>query len=78
MKLLDQVTIKRPETCEDCPFSAHDADEGALCCGYLRDRYMYKQDGNVRFKRVKSPSDAYEHIRFCMFVKRDEKEWYGS
>jgi hypothetical protein len=68
MKLLDQVTIKRPETCEDCPFGA---DDGALCCGDLKDEYMHKLDGNVRFKRVKSPSDAYEHNRFCMFVEEE-------
>jgi hypothetical protein len=73
MKLLDQVTIKLPETCLDCPFSAYDSDEGALCCGHLRDSYMYKRDGIIRYRLVESPQDAYKHNKSCMFVERDEE-----
>jgi hypothetical protein len=74
MKLLNQITVMRPKTCEDCPFSAYVSDAGALCCGYLRESYMYTRDGTIRYRLVESPQDAYEHNKSCMFVERDEEE----
>jgi len=68
MKLKNTVTIDRPTSCGECPFSAIDADEGKLCCGFLRDKYMYRENGEIRFKRVESPGEALKHDCFCMFV----------
>ena len=70
MKLIDKITVKRPETCDSCPFGSDDADEGAMCCGHRRDDYMYKDSkGRNMFSRVESPQEALEHDCDCMFVE---------
>jgi len=70
MKLLDEVLIKRPETCDSCPFGSDDSDEGSLCCGHKRDYYTTKDaKGNMRFHNVESPKEAFEHECECKFVE---------
>jgi hypothetical protein len=72
MKLLDEVMVKRPETCDSCPFGSYNVDEGSLCCGCRRDTYteIYAK-GERCTSAVKSPKDALEHECECMFIKED-------
>jgi len=70
MKLLDEVLIKRPETCDSCPFGSDDSDEGYMCCGMKRDTYAEKDGkGRMLFYAVQSPAEAVEHECECMFVE---------
>ncbi len=73
MRLLETVTIKRPNDCDSCPFGADDPDNGALCCGNLRDDYSYQDHkGRTMYQRVESPEDALKHNCDCMFVGIEE------
>ena len=70
MKLLDEVKVTRPETCDSCPFGSDDSDEGYMCCGMKRDTYPEKdRKGNMLFYSVQSPEEAVKHGCDCMFVE---------
>ncbi len=66
-KVVDAITVKRPENCDYCSFSGFCADNGETCSGRSKDI------------RIESPEDAmkcgYDHCQFVVEVEKVERVW---
>lgn len=60
MKLLNVITINRPEDCSECPFFNHDSDEGTHC----------KYSGE-RIKTDSYPEGIMKQGLNCAFIEKD-------
>jgi len=69
-RLIEEITIKRPTSCTDCPMGAYDSDNGRLCCGSIRD---YGSQGH-NIKEIDSPDDALKYGGDCLFVVGDDND----